>query len=77
MVTSTTPLGGKEIAIVARLGGGAAGIAAAMNPEHDRKLAVGLCAGGSKDVQEEAVLAGAIVLEDHVAVDVAWKQRAP
>ena len=54
MVTRTTPFVRQEVAVVARLGAAAAGVAAAVNPEHDGEFAFGF--GGCIDVEGEAVL---------------------
>ena len=61
----------QKVAVVARLVAAAAGVAAAMNPEHDRQLALVVGVGGRIDVQKEAILAGSSVLEDHVVEDAA------
>ena len=59
----------KEVAVVARLIAAAAGVAAAVNPEHDGQLALVGCVGGRVNVQEEAIFAGPCVLKDHVVED--------
>ena len=55
----------------------AGGEAAAVDPDHDGKLAASGGLGGSPDVEGEAVFAGAGVVEDHVGEDVGWMQWAP
>ena len=65
METTTTLAGGEDCAVLAVLGGAAAGEAAAVDPDHDGEGA-GFGVGGGPDVEGEAVFAGAGVVEDHV-----------
>lgn len=65
---------GEVGAVLARLGGGARGEAAAIDPDHDGELVFGFAFvdfGGRPDVEVEAVFARARVPENHVVVDVA------
>ena len=61
----------EELAVLAILGGAAGGEAAAVDPDHDGQAGgflAGLGVVGRPDVEGEAVLAGAGVVEDHVGV---------
>src|SRR5665213_4458881 len=61
---------GEELAVLAIFGGAAGGEASAVDPHHHGQAAAGflewLGVGGRPDVESEAVLAGARIVEYHV-----------